>query len=255
MKPSTRTLTAILCLAIGGAGHAATITVDWLIMQTGGTAAAFNLLNDANAVAASGSLVAISGIAAKPSAQIFSAGNWISQPVVLDSLSEDSSISALKVQVAPASGLCNYLLEIGVPSNQSLVVVVGGLLKNSTSATQGIGLQALSDSGQSEVTWRSMNAWSNGSTTTILDQSAIWDPLTQIISAGTEANGESEFAFFEVGPIGGANSRLRFSVPEGYNAGTGDPIYIGLGTVIPESGGTVLLLLGGTVLLGRRRTA
>lgn len=250
-----RTLAAILCLAIGGPSHAATITVDWLVMQTGGTAAAFSLLNDANAVAVSGSLMAISGVAAKPSAQIFAASNWISQPVVLDSLSEDSTISALKVQVAPALGLCNYLLDIGVPSHQALVVVVGGLRRDSTSATQGIVLEAVSDSGQSEVTLRSMNAWSNGSTTTILDQSALWDPLTQILSAGTEANGESEFAFFEVGPIGGANSRLRFSVPEGYNAGTGDAIFIGLGTVIPEPGGTVLLLLGGTVLLRRRRTA
>jgi hypothetical protein len=251
MQTSIPTITAVLLLAAGGSTNATTVMVDWLVMQSGGTAAAFNLLDDANAVAANGGLTLNNGFAVTPASRIFAMESWISPPDVIDSVTEITTLNALQLRVAKdLGGLCNYSLEINVPSDQAFVVVVGGMLKDSTSATQTIGIEALSNSGTSAVTLHSMNTWSNG--LIVLDQIPAWNPLTQILSTTTMPNGESEFVFFDVEPITGSNSRLRFSVPNGYTAGTGDSIFIGLGAVVPEPGSAWFLLLGAALIVGHR---
>lgn len=255
MKHSYTLATAMLMLAAGQSIQAATMMVDWLVMQSGGSPASFTMLNDSNAAVAHGSLTIINGLAftGLPANRTFAAANWTSQPDVSDSASNNTTISTLEVRVAPMGGLSHYFVDVLVPENQAMVLVIGGLLKTITSSTQTVEIAAWSDSGTSGVTLRSTNAWSNG--LTICNQSVSWNPLTQILSPAASANGDSEFAFFDVAPVIGTNGKLRLSVPAGYASGTGDSLFIGLGTVVPEPNSLWVLALGAVFFLGRRTRA
>ena len=253
MKHSNKLVTALWMLATGGSLPAATVRVDWLVMQGGGTSSSFNLLDDNSIALAHGSLTIINGLAypGLPATRTFAAANWSTQPNVADTLTGNSTISAFELRVAPMTGSANYLLDILVPENRALVLAIGGLLKSGGSATQAMELAAVSDSGMAAVTLRTTDAWSN--TLTNLSQDVVWDPLTQVLSPAATANGDSAFAFFDVAPLIGANGRLRLSVPAGYATGTGDSIFIGLGTVVPEPSSLWLALSGVLLLLRRRR--
>lgn len=231
---------------------AASVVVDWLVSEPGGTVSAFTLVDDANAAAATGSATITAGVGypGLPTSRTFASGSWTTQPELQDTLTSDTTISALEFRVVPSLGFATYVINLQVPSNQPLIVVVGGLLKNSTSSTQGIEIAALSDLGAVPVTQQSTHAWSNG--LTVLNQPTDWNPLTQVLSPTSVANGDSEFAIFEVGPISGANPRMSFTVPLGYAASIGDSIFIGMGKVIPEPSTAGLLLLGAGALAGRR---
>lgn len=244
---------AALTLTLTNPAHAASVLVDWLTTQAGGTAAAFTMVDDSNNATANGSVTLTAGIGVPglPRSQPFAAGNWGTQPEVADTLTGDAGISAMEFRVWPSAGSASYVITLQVPANQPFIVAVGGLLQNSTSATQGVTLAALSDSGSVPVVLRSTNAWSTDLLQ--LNQGLSWNPLTQILSPASGANGDSQFAFFEVGAITGANPRLSFAVPFGYAAGSGDSIYIGVGAVIPEPATAGLLLLGTAACVGRRR--
>jgi hypothetical protein len=244
---------AALVMATAVSADAASVVVDWLVTQPGGTVGAFKLLDDAGTAAADGSMAVFAGqgFPGLPMSRGFAAGNWSAQPELTDTLTGDASISAMEFRVVPAGGLANYAINLQVPSNQPLIVVVGGLLRNSASATQQVGISAFSDLATAPVALRSTNVWSNG--LIILNQSVSWNPLTQVLSTTAGADGDSEFAFFDVGPIAGPNARLSFTVPDGYVAGSGDSIFVGLGVVVPEPSAVGLLLLGAGAFVARRR--
>jgi hypothetical protein len=245
-------LVAMLMFATAGSLHSATVTVDWLVMQSGGTPSAFDLLDDHDTAVALGSLTVTSGVVAPgmPVYRGFASGHWTSQPEVIERISGDTVLSAVEFRVGPAGGLTNYLAEILIPANQAFVLAIGGMLKNNTSSTQAIGIEARSDSGASPVTLRSTSAWSNGFI--ILNQSTSWNAMSQVLSPAASADGDSEFAFFDVAPLVGPNGRLRLTVPMGYAADTGDSIFIGLGTAVPEPASACLLGLGAALLVGKR---
>lgn len=250
MKHYPKAITALITLAAVSSADAASVVVDWLLIQNGGTAAAFTLVNDATSATATGSVSIAKGSPGPPTARTFSSASWSIQPDLTDTVTGDTSISVTDFRVVPAGGQASYVINLRVPSNQPLIVVVGGMLKNSISATQYVEIAALSDSETAPVTLRSTNAWSNGLTN--LNQGVSWNPLTQLLSTTVGANGDSEFAFFEVGPIAGTNPRVSFAIPFGYASGTGDSISIGLGTVIPEPTTAGMLLLGAGAFAGRR---
>jgi hypothetical protein len=253
MKHYPKAITALITLAAVSSADAASVVVDWLVMQNGGAATAFTLLDDANGAGATGSVAVSTGFPGPPTSRTFSSASWSTQPELTDTVTGDTSIGVTDFRVVPAGGQASYVINLQVPSNQPLILVVGGMLRNSTSATQYVEIAALSDSQTVPVTWRSTHAWSNG--LTILNQGVSWNPLTQILSTTDGANGDSEFAFFEIGPIAGANARVSFAIPVGYASGTGDSISIGLGTVIPEPTMAGLLLLGAGAFAGcRNRT-
>jgi hypothetical protein len=251
MKHFPNAMLALVALAAGSA-EAASVVVDWLVAQPGGTVSSFTLVDDANAATATGGVAITQGLGfpGLPAGRSFPAGSWSTQPELTDTLTGDASIHGLEFRVVPMAGLASYNVNLQVPSNQPLILVVGGLLKTSTSATDAVTFAAFSDSGFVPVTLRSTNAWSNG--LTILDQSVSWNPLTQILSTTAGADGDSQFAFFEVGPLAGGNARVSFAIPAGYGAGSGDSIFIGVGAVIPEPAAAGLLLLGAGVFAGRR---
>lgn len=251
MKYHSKAILALVAAAAGSA-EAASVVVDWLVTQPGGTVSAFTLVDDANTATATGAVAITKGLGFPgfPASRSFSAGSWSTQPEVTDTVTGDASISGLEFRVVPMAGLASYAINLQVPSNQPLILVVGGLLRNSTSATDAVTIAAFSDSGFVPVTLRSTHAWSNGLTT--LNQGVSWNPLAQILSPAAGADGDSQFAFFDAGPLVGGNARLSFSIPAGYAVGTGDSLFIGVGTVIPEPATAGLFVLGAGVVAWRR---
>lgn len=252
MKSYPQTM-ALLMLATAGSADAASVMVDWLVAQPGGTPAAFTMLDDGGGAAVGGVLALTRGMAfpGLPMSRRFAAGEWSSPPEVIDSVTGVADLGAMEFRVVPSAGSATYRVDFRVPANQALVIAVGGLLRNGNSATGSVIIGAASDLGSVPVTLRSANAWSNGLTR--LNQGVDWNPLTQALSTAAGADGDSEFVLFEVAPLAGENPRLSFAIPDGYGAGSGDSIFIGLGVVVPEPATAVLLLLGAAIGAGRRR--
>lgn len=252
MKHSSKAILALVTAAAGSA-EAASVAVDWLVTQTGATASAFALVNDANTVTASGAVTVTKGVGfhGLPATRNFQAGNWSTQPDLTNTATGDASISGMEFRVVPMAGAASYSINLQVPSNQPLILVVGGLLKNNISATGRVEIAALSDSALVPVSLRSAHAWATD--LMVLDQGVDWNPMTQILSPTAAANGDSQFAFFDIGPLVGTDSRLNISIPSGYAASNGDSIFIGLGTVIPEPGTAGLFVLSAGFLAWRRR--
>jgi hypothetical protein len=251
MKYSPMTV-AVLIFVASSAAKAASVVVDWLKLQPGGTPAALSLLDDGGDAAVGGALTVTQGMAfpGLPKARGFAAGQWLSQPGVLDSMTGGADLSVMEFRVVPAAGAVSYRLDFRVPSNQPLIIVVGGLLGNGVPAVGSVFLEAMSDSAISPVVMRSGNAWSNG--LIILDQGVDWNPLTQALGIKAGANGDSEFAFFDIAPITGDDPRVSIAIPDGYATGAGDSIFIGIGIVVPEPAVMGLLALGVGICAGRR---
>jgi hypothetical protein len=245
---------SILALAAAAAGHAgaASVVVDWLVTRPDATASDFTLVNDANTATASGTVAFTKGVGfpGLPVTRFFAAGNFSTLPEWADTVTGDASFSGMEFRVVPVAGAADYAINLRIPSNQPLILVVGGLLKNNISATGRVEIAALSDSAFVPVTLRSTNAWSNGVMT--LNQGVAWDPLAQVLSTTAATNGDSQFAFFDIGALAGANPRVSLAVPSGYAAGSGDSIFIGLATVIPEPAAAGLWALGAGLLAWRR---
>lgn len=235
-----------------GQSFAAVTYIDWLEIPTpSGTN--FTMVGDSGAVVAAGKLTVHGGLAfgSLPSSLLLSGGFWGVEPPFRDTLLEDASIRAMEFRVLPVGGVANYVIEFDVPRNQPLVLVVGNLLKNSTSATAGVAVSAFSGSGSVPIGWNGSFAWDSG--VTALTQEVVWDPDAGFLSPVTSANGESRMGFFTIPGIAGENPKIRLSVPDGYGSGAGDSIYVGLGIMIPEPGTALLGALGSLVVLARRR--
>jgi hypothetical protein len=112
-------------------------------------------------------------------------------------------------------------------------------------------ISAFSDAGAGGVAWNGSFEWNSG--VTPLTQELDWDPSNSTLSPSVNANGESRMAFFTVQGMAGTNAKIRLSVPNGFNTGLGDSIYVALGTAIPEPSAALLGVLGSLVLLRRRR--
>jgi len=235
-----------------GQSFAAVTYVDWLEIPAP-TGTTFTLVGDGGSVVAGGKLTVHDGLSfgSLPSSLLLAGGFWELEPQFKDTLLEDASMRAMEFRVVPVGGVADYVIEFDVPNNQPFVLAVGNLLKNDISSTAGVAIAAFSGSGGVPIGWNGSFAWDSG--VTALTQEVDWDPNTGYLSPTISANGESRMAFFTIPGMSGENPKIRLAVPNGYGAGLGESIYVGLGVVIPEPGTAMLGALGSLILLVRRR--
>jgi len=257
MKISTVGISAATfaaALSFDDSVHAAAVVVDWLNLATGATTSAFTLNSDDGLPVAFGSLAIMSGKGVSfpnfPASSTFNSGYW-SLPATgfEDSVTGNDQVGAFDIRVVPQGGMASYSLTLDVPAGREFIIAVGGLSRTALGATQSI---TASVSGGGGVTFIKSLAWNNGGT--VFDQELEWDALTGSLSTTIGADGESEVTFLRVSALSGPAPKIMFLVPDGYGAGTGDSISIGIGTVVPEPGLFGLSVVGALFFLfGRRR--
>ena len=257
MKTNTTWWAGIAGFAFTLSSPAATVAVvvDWLKLAGGSSPSGFQLLDDNSTAVASGSLAIVSNQGASSlslPARTLNSSYWTGTTGFTDSVTGLADVSAMDFRVAPVSGKANYTIEFSVPAGRQMLLVVGDFFHNATASTVGMSIAAGSDSGSVPVTLAGMYGWNNG--VTLLTQDLAWDQPTGSLTTTAAANGDSKFAFLQIGPISGLNPRLTLSVPNGYALDAGDAVIIGIGTVVPEPG--IVTLAGVCGILGlllRRR--
>lgn len=255
MKTKTIALAGIASLAFTLTAPAATLMVDWLKLPDGSSQSGFQLLDDNSAALGGGSLVIAQGQSFRgiPAPRTLNSAFWTGTTGFSDSVTGLADVSAMEFRVVPVSGQASYTIQLSVPAGRQLLLVVGGLFHNATASTVGISIAALSDSGGVPVTLAGMYGWNNGATS--LTQDLAWDQPSGALTTTAAANGDSKLAFLQIGPISGLNPRLVLTVPQGYGAGTGDSVIIGVGAVVPEPGVITLAGICGMLALVLRRRA
>lgn len=258
MNDSMKISTINSSLVIGTMGlflqsSAATTAVDWLELAAGGTASSFSLLDDTAAPLAGGRLLIQQGISFPgfPSPRTFAGGFWAADTGFSDSDLADLTVQGLALRVAPIGGAANYTIEVSLPEDREVILVVGDLYHGATAQTVGMTLSAISDGSPSPVVLAGMFDWSNGVSS--MSEDLVWNESAGTLVTSTQANGESTAAFFRIAPISGANPRLVLSVPQGFATGTGDTIVVGLGVVVPEPAAAMMLAVSSGMWAGRRR--
>ena len=255
MTAFTKKRTAVLiALALPLAAHAAPV-IDWLAFAPGADRTHFHLLNDAGASAAQAQIDLTSGLLAplSPNAGTLQSAFWNTAPPAMDSISNDGTVSTTKVQVVPQAGAVDFQLTIGAPDLSGMVFAVGQLFGSGTAGTREMGLLARTFSGVAvALEFLAADAWDNG--IRAYTQPLHWDGTRLTLDAA--ANGESEFAFFRIGPSALPVTSLVFDIPNGYASGVGDALEFAFGfpVPIPEPCAAALLLAAGAgMALARRR--
>jgi len=231
---------------------AATVAVTWLQLEAGGTPASFNLENDAGTNLASGSISITNGniFPGRPSGRTILNDTWTGAPPVGNATTGNATVTGFEVRVVPPSGggAANYDITFSVPAGVALVVAVGELLRDGTSATAGVGLSFPGTTPPTMVSLLGTTGWTDGIRS--YSDDLAWDGTTLTTVAG--ATGESKIAFLSIPALSGASPQIRLSIPSGYASGTGDTLFFAIGTVIPEPSGALLSGIGLATLLWRR---
>ncbi|WAC18396.1 hypothetical protein OVA24_14265 [Luteolibacter sp. SL250] len=240
----------LTCLISAGAER-----VDWLEFSPVGNASGFFLRDDSGTSLVEGSLATQRGtvFSGFPSARTFSGEYWQGSTGFTDSLSGNALVHATAFRVAaPSGGPASYTIELDIPENREILLMVGDLYHGSDiSRTAGVNISARSDSSVAGISLEGIWGWDNGISR--MSDDLAWMAGVGTLSTVTGATGESKAAFFRIDPVSGTNARLVLGVPDGL-AGTGDTIMVALGVVVPEPSATLLGLSGGAaLLLGRRR--
>lgn len=241
-------LLAALCFE---SASAAVVAVDWLQVQAGGSSAGFSLAGDNGMVTANGRLVVGSGASmpGSPPGRTLNNQFWETAPQASDSVLGNGTVSAFDVRVAPQAGSASYSVELAVPTGRGLVLMVGDLFSGAAGSTAGITLTAVSDTGSATISLTEILAWDNGLKSSTKD--LLWDGSTLTTTGG--ADGDSKYAFFEIGALFGSNARIILTVEDGYPLGAGDSLTLGLGLLpVPEPAVSVLAYVGFYLLLRRR---
>lgn len=249
----------ILCTAAGAglalgtaSAQAASVAVDWLQLASGATPGAFSLLDDGGAAVVGGKMTIASGVSfpGLPAARTLNSQYWQTTPEAADSVNGSGAVSGFEVRVAPIGGAASYTIELTVPGGTQLVLAVGELYRTTGAFTSGVGISATGDSGSVPVQLMEILSWNDG--LKAFSQDLAWDGSTLSTVAG--ANGDSKVAFFSIGELDGASSKVTLSIPAAYASGTGDSLTFALGLVnVPEPGSLLLGAAGLAAAFGRRR--
>ncbi|MFC7336348.1 hypothetical protein ACFQY0_04095 [Haloferula chungangensis] len=255
MRPKLMVAPFVVALfGIGNVASAVTI-VDWLQLAPGATPSSFSLTDDGGGAVVSGSLSTAPGegipFPGYPSMATLTASGWSTPPAFSDSMAGVPQVSLVNVRVVPQSGAANYQIEMTVPANVELILVVGGLYASDAGSTNSVITTAMTDSGSGVFELVEMIGWSNG--VKVDTQALTWNESLSTLSTVPGSEGESGYALFRISPLVGENPRLLLSVPEGLGSGVGDEISFGVAVPVPEP--SVHLLLAATAMLGclRRR--
>lgn len=249
---------ALLGFLAASSLHAA-VAVDWLLILDDASPASIELRDSLEETRAVGAQTVNSGEGAPNRPRILTlAGSGFSGATGFEHVTfGDGTVSGIEFRVGPSTvgGAVDYAIEFAVPRNEALFLAVGALRRDAFAATETVFLQAGSSSGAAAVNFLGQSGWTDGEFNT-WDQNLLWDGTTGGLSTDPQASGESTIAFFSVAPATGDDPFVRFSVPEGYNASTGESIFIALGAEpIPEPAHAALLaaLASMTALLYRRQ--
>ncbi len=221
-------------LLLTTSGEAAVISVDWLQLGAGGNASGFVLANIQGTASAPGSIVLDHGIPFpdQPSARTLGPQYWETPPSAVNAETGDGTVSGFEIRIFPSDGSVSFLVELEVPRDVKLILAVGDLNHDGLSSTTGVDITASGASGGAVVTLVEMMAWNDGikGATQGLD----WNGHSLTTLSGN--NGDSKFAFFSIDPLNGPGARITFSIPHGYDAGTGDSLFFAVGIQsVPES--------------------
>lgn len=242
----------LIAAALLETASAASMAVDWLQYQNGGGPGGFSLANDSGIVSAGGKLVVGSGASMPgfPAGRTLNSQFWETAPQAGDSVLGNGTVSAFDVRVAPQAGAASYSIELSVPTGRGLVLMVGDLFSGAAGSTAGITLTAVSDTGSSTISLIEILGWDNGVKAS--NKGLLWNGTDTLTTTGG-ADGDSKYAFFEIGALSGPNARIVLNIPEGYNQGAGESITLGLGLLpIPEPGISALACVGFCLLLRKR---
>ena len=252
MNPFTKKGIAALALAAPLATHAAPV-VDWLTFAPSADRTHFNLRDDAGLAAVQAQINLTSGLLAplSPGAGTLQSAFWDTAPPAMDSILHDGTVSTTKVQVVPQAGAVDFQLTIQGSDLAGMVFAVGQLFGSGTAGTREMGLLAKTFAGvEIALEFLAADAWDNG--IRAYTQPLNWDGAKLTLDAA--ANGESEFAFFRIGPSAEPVTSLTFDVPRGYAVGTGDALEFAFGVptpAVPEPGVTAFLLIGFGLMVRR----
>lgn len=235
--------------------HGAVTLVDWLDFATTGTPGNFLMRDDSGAQAAAGSLAVTTGMgvlfSGYPRARTLASGFWVTPPAFVDSLTGTTQVSGLDVRVVPENGVASYRVDLSVPAGVEMVLMIGGLFRDSGGATQSVIVSSTSSAGGMPVELLERSRWGNGITN--FNQLLDWSEATRTLSTLPSSNGDSELAFLRIGPLSGSDPRVTLEVVGSFASGAGDEITMGLGRVVPEPAGFTLMAIGGMLVSVRRR--
>ena len=235
--PKTPLLVLAGTLALATVSHA--VVVDWLNFTPGADRRHFSLYNDAGLPFAQAELQITTGVLGpfSPSAALLENPYWVTTPGFTDSQSATTTIPTTKIQIAPQAGAVSYELTISGANLSGLTFSLGELFGTPGGGTRAVNISALTAAGLGvPVTFLETDGWDNG--IRFNTQPLNWDAPLGTLSLDPAANGESAFAFFRVPQTGSAVTQLKFSVPSGYNVGTGDAVQFAFAApvapVVPE---------------------
>lgn len=237
----------------------AVVVVDWFTIPDNASPASIALRDSLEETRAVGAQTVNSGEGAPNRPRILTlAGSGFSGATGFEHATfGDGTVTGIEFRVGPTTvgGAVDYAIEFAVPRNEALFLAVGALRRDAFAATETVFLEAGSSSGAGAVNFLGQSGWSDGEFNT-WDQNLLWDGATGGLSTEPLASGESTIVFFSVAPATGDDPFVRFSVPEGYNASTGESIFIALGAEpIPEPAQAAFFaaLASMTALLFRRQ--
>lgn len=225
--------------------------IDWLDLGAGGTPAAFSLVTDSGVAVSSGQLVIDSGkgipFPGLPANSSINGSFWSAATGFANSNDGTEKVDSMDFRVVPQTGMASFSIQFLIPSNQEVILTVGGLYRDNINATQTV----LVTTASASVSLIQTVGWDSG--TSAYDQDLEWNSVSQVLSTTAGSVGDSEIAFFRIQPTSGSGSMVNLTIPSGYGVGTGDSISIGLGIVIPEPGVIGLLGFSGLFFLAARR--
>ncbi|MBB5353238.1 hypothetical protein HNR46_003493 [Haloferula luteola] len=242
----TRLTPAILGFVVHGSPlMAAAMETDWLDLRPGGTPSSFELMDDGGQTQAVGQWSVTTGMGlvfpGYPRDRTLEAGSWSTMLMFQDSLTGDGTVQGIDLRVAPQASMAVYEVSFELVGGAEYYLAVGGLFRDAVDATGSVVISLTDGGGSRTIAMAETAAWDDGVSS--YDQALDWDAGSGTLAPALSADGNSGFAFFDLGLLNGP-ATLTLAVPDGYGLSAGDEISLALGVAVPEPTGWLLAAVG-----------